>query len=73
MGEITQKQSVIDVCDNCLTAASDECDPIRDLDRDMLEMVCINQGADILDHECLVTGGFQERCDCMCTKYKGSE
>jgi hypothetical protein len=62
----------LNVCDNCLTAAGDEVPNVGFMEppdeRELLELICTNQGADIADHVCLVTTGDQEDCDCLCRK-----
>ncbi len=58
------------VCDNCLTAAYDEAVGMGFIheanNREFLEVMCIELGADIADHVCLVSEGFEKECDCLC-------
>lgn len=63
---------MVHICDNCLTAAYDEVswDPEACDNYELQKQICLNQGADIADHVCLVTEGYEDRCDCACRKGK---
>jgi hypothetical protein len=56
-----QKQEAV-VCDECLTAASDE--GCRTKEEQMT--ICTAFGSEIHDHICLKREGDQDRCDCLC-------